>query len=253
MLIGTFNVNSIRARLEILTHWIEKVKPHILCLQETKVQDTLFPVLPFKELGYEAVFRGEKGYNGVAILSRLPIESAGYGFEDNSEDTRLIHAKISGLNIINTYVPQGYMPDSDKFRYKIGFLEKLYNYITSKYNPEKPVIWTGDFNIAPTDLDVYAPEVYRGSVGFHPEEHRMLDRFKDWGMVDIFRMHNSNPGEYSFFDYTIRNAVKRKMGWRIDHIWGTRVVAEASKSAWIDLEPRLMKKPSDHTPVLAEL
>ncbi len=253
MIIASFNLNSIRARMPILLEWLQDARPDLVCLQETKVVDSLFPSMHFKESGYEAVFRGEKAYNGVAILSRLPIEEAGFGFGDGSEETRLIRARIGGIHIVNTYVPQGVHPLSGKFRYKLDFLQSLYAFFDSAFSPDTPLVWAGDFNIAPSPEDVYAPEVFAGSVGFHPDEHAILDRFRKWGFTDLFRLHNRGRDEYTFFDYTIRNAVKRKMGWRIDHIWGTRPVADISKRAWIDLRPRLLKRPSDHAPVLVEI
>ncbi len=253
MVIASFNVNSIRARMPVLLEWLQDAVPDLVCLQETKVVDSGFPALEIQASGYDAVFRGEKAYNGVAILSRLPIEEAGFGFDDGSEETRFIRARIGGIHIVNTYVPQGVHPLSGKFRYKLDFLQSLYTFFDSAFSPDTPLVWAGDFNIAPAPEDLYAPEVFAGSVGFHPDEHAILERFVNWGFTDLFRLHNRARDEYTFFDYTIRNAVKRKMGWRIDHIWGTRPVADISKRAWIDLGPRLLKRPSDHAPVLVEI
>jgi len=250
--VASFNVNSLRARLPILLGWIKTVSPDILCLQETKVPDSDFPIRDFEKIGFYSVFRGEKTFNGVAILSKTPFEDIHYGFEDSSEAARLITVKIQGITIINTYVPQGLNPLSEKFREKLDWLQRLYYHLKENYKPSISVIWTGDFNIAPESKDVYAPELLRGHVGFHPDEHAVLLKFKEWGFIDVFRMHNSDSGQYSFWDYTIKNAVKKGMGWRIDHIWGTKAIAEKSIKAWIDISPRLLQKPSDHTPVIAE-
>lgn len=250
--VATFNVNSLRARLTILLDWIKTVSPDILCLQETKVPDSDFPGKEFEKIGFNVVFRGEKTFNGVAILSRVPCEDIHYGFEDGSEATRLISAKIRGTYIINTYVPQGFHPLSEKFREKLDWLQRLYYHLKENYKPGIPIIWTGDFNIAPEPKDVYDPELLRGHVGFHPDEHAVLLKFKEWGFIDVFRRHNSESSQYSFWDYTIRNAVKKGIGWRIDHIWATKVIAEKSIKSWIDISPRLLPKPSDHTPVIAE-
>lgn len=252
MKVASFNVNSLRARLKILLDWIEKESPDILCLQETKVPDSVFLKKDFEKAGYSVIFRGEKTFNGVAILSRIPFEDIFYGFEDGSEAARLISAKIKGINIVNTYVPQGFHPLSEKFREKLDWLQRLYYHFKEKYNPRIPLIWTGDFNIAPEPRDVYDSEFLKGHIGFHPDEHAVLQRFKEWGFVDVFRLHNSEKDQYSFWDYTIKNAVKKGMGWRIDHIWATKVIADKSVRAWIDIGPRLLQKPSDHTPVIAE-
>jgi exodeoxyribonuclease-3 len=252
MKVASFNVNSLRARLTILLEWIKTVSPDILCLQETKVPDSDFPEKDFENIGYYVVFRGEKTFNGVAVLSRMPCEDVHHGFEDGSEATRLISAKIRGTHIINTYVPQGFHPLSEKFREKLDWLQRLYYHLKENYKPSTPIIWTGDFNIAPEPKDVYDPELLRGHVGFHPDEHAVLLKFKEWGFIDVFRRHNSESGQYSFWDYTIRNAVKKGIGWRIDHIWATKVIGEKSTTSWIDVSPRLLPKPSDHTPVIAE-
>ncbi len=252
MKITSFNVNSLRARLNILLDWIKKESPDIICLQETKVPDNAFPRKDFENMDYSIIFRGEKNFNGVAILSKIHFEDIHYGFEDGSESERLISAKIKNINIINTYVPQGFHPLSEKFREKLDWLQRLYYHIKERYNPQMPIIWAGDFNVAPESKDVYDPELLRGHVGFHPDEHAILKKFKEWGFVDVFRLHNSESRQYSFWDYTIKNAVKKGMGWRIDHIWATRSIAGKSIRAWIDVSPRLLPKPSDHTPVVAE-
>lgn len=252
MKVASFNVNSLRARMAILLEWIKTVSPDILCLQETKAPDSAFPEEEFQKIGFNAVFKGEKTFNGVAILSRVPFKDYHYGFEDSSEAARLISVKIKGIAVINTYVPQGFHPLSEKFREKLDWLQRLYYYLTENYKPSMPIIWTGDFNIAPEPKDIYDPELLRGHIGFHPDEHAVLLKFKKWGFIDVFRLHNSESGQYTFWDYTIRNAVKKGMGWRIDHIWATKVIAEKSTMSSIDIGPRLLSKPSDHTPVIAE-
>ncbi len=176
--VASFNVNSLRARLTILFDWIEKESPNILCLQETKVPDNVFPNKDFEKIGFHVVFRGEKSFNGVAVLSRSPFEDIHYGFEDGSEAVRLITVRIKGITIINTYVPQGFHPLSEKFREKLDWLQRLYYYFKENYKPHMPIIWTGDFNIAPEPKDVYDPDLLRGHVGFHPDEHAVLLKFK---------------------------------------------------------------------------
>jgi exodeoxyribonuclease-3 len=252
MKIASFNVNSLRARLGILTDWIGKESPDIVCLQETKVPDNAFPKKEFDRIGYRVIFRGEKTFNGVAILSKMPFGNIIYGFEDGSESTRLISSVIKGINIVNTYIPQGFHSLSEKFREKLDWMQRLYYHFKENYKPDMPIIWTGDFNIAPEPRDVYDPDLLNGHVGFHPDEHAILKKFKEWGFVDVFRLHNSENSQYTFWDYTIRNAVKNRLGWRIDNIWATRKIAKKSTKAWIDVGPRLLQKPSDHTPIIAE-
>jgi len=252
--LASFNANGIRARLPLILAWLEKEAPGVLCLQETKVRDSDFPVDPFKGIGYHCTYRGEKSYNGVAVLSKSEPQEVRFGFDDRgeSEGTRLVSLKIEGLDIVNAYVPQGQSPDSDKFRYKLDWLKRLHEYFTFRFSSALPVVWTGDFNIAPEPMDVYDPEALAGSVGYHPEEHQALSVLKKWGFVDVFRKHHPDGKAFTFWDYRIPNAVKRGLGWRIDHIWATPNAAEKSLSAWIDRDARLQERPSDHTFIVAE-
>ena len=254
MKIATFNTNSIRARLPIVKKWVTENQPDILALQETKVQDKDFPIDDFEELGYQVIMRGQKSYNGVALISRHePVNIRINLYEESDEQARFLSADYSGITIINVYVPQGFAPGTDKFEYKLKWLRDLLMYIQENYSPEDPVILLGDFNIAMDARDVYDPEGLRGSAGFHPEEQEILGRFFNWGFVDIFRKHNQQKDQYTFWDYRIPNALKRNRGWRIDYIAATRQLAEKSKSIVIDLKPRSLEKPSDHTFLVAEL
>jgi exodeoxyribonuclease-3 len=251
--VASFNANSIRARLKIVLDWLQKESPDVLCLQETKVPDKDFPEKAFEDINYHAVFRGEKSYNGVAILSKKTAEDVRIGFDEyEPEGTRLITATINNVPIVNTYVPQGFHPLSKKFQEKLDWLRRLYDYFNEHFRPDKPLLWAGDFNVAPEAEDVYDPARLEGQVGFHPDERAALQRFRQWGLTDIFRLHQPGPGHYTFWDYRLRNAVSRNLGWRVDHIWATGPLAEKSLRAWIDIAPRLMEKPSDHTPVVAE-
>ncbi len=254
MKIATFNANGIRARLAILLEWIDTHHPDVLCIQETKVQDPDFPETAFKEKGYHCVYKGQKSYNGVAILSNVVPESVDIGIrkDDPDEEARLIMARIQGISVVNTYVPQGQDPESDKFKYKLDWFSRLLNYFKENFDPEDPLVWTGDFNVAVDPIDVYDPEKLLGSVCYHPKEHEAIRKVKDWGFEDVFRRHHSEPKLYTFWDYRIPNSVKRGLGWRIDHIWATRPLAEKSQTAWIDLDARLLPKPSDHTFLVAE-
>jgi exodeoxyribonuclease-3 len=254
MKLATFNANGIRARLPLIEGWLAKEAPEVLCIQETKVQDPEFPRKPFEDLGYTCTFCGEKSYNGVAVLSKAVPETVAYGFGDGDtqEGPRLVTVRIEGIPIVNTYVPQGYAPDSEKFTYKLSWFRRLRTYFSQEFNPEQPLVWAGDFNVAPERIDVYDPDKLEGSVGFHHDEHLALAEISRWGMVDVFRLCEDGPNMYTFWDYRIPKAVKRGLGWRIDHIWATRPLAERATKAWIDIEPRLAERPSDHTFLVAE-
>jgi exodeoxyribonuclease-3 len=253
MKIASFNVNSIRARLDTVIEWLEKKSPDILCLQETKVEDADFPMDMFEKIRYHALFHGEKSYNGVAILTRHLVKDIKVGFDEaGTEGTRILSALVANVPVVNTYVPQGFHPLSEKFQYKLDFFDRLLAYFDENYRADKPLVWCGDFNVAPEPRDVYDPGRLSGQVGFHPDEQASLERFKNWGFVDVFRMHETSGGHYTYWDYRIRNTIKRKMGWRVDHIWATRPLAKKSKAAWIDVGPRLALKPSDHTFIVAE-
>ncbi len=253
MKIATFNANSIRARLPIILEWLERERPHVLCLQETKVQDKDFPVDPFKKANYHAAFTGQKSYNGVAIISKVPIDKTHLSlYNKDYEEARFISARIGNIRVINVYVPQGFAPGTKKFEYKLLWLKDLLSYIKKNYDPGMPFLLAGDFNVALESIDVFDPERLQGDVGFHPDEQTILRDFLDWGFVDIFRKHQPDRGHYTFWDYRVPNALKRKMGWRIDYILATYPLAKKSENAWIDIKPRMFERPSDHTFLIAE-
>ena len=250
---ASFNINSVRARLDILLPWLQREKPDVLCLQETKVQDEDFPVQVFSEAGYSVAFKGQKSYNGVAILSTEPLHDIHIGFDnEESSGPRIISAVFQNINIINTYIPQGGEPDSEKFQGKLDWLKRLLEYFQERFTPEQPVLWMGDFNIAPEPGDVYDPVKLLGQTGYHPDEHALLKKFAEWGFADVFRRHVAETEQFTFWDYRIRNSVSRNIGWKLDHIWATSPLAQKSTRAWIDMNPRLKERPSDHTPILAE-
>ena len=190
MKIASFNVNSLRVRLPIIINWLEKNQPDALCVQETKVQDKDFPGEPFDEIGYKYIYKGQKSYNGVAIFYKDKIENIRYGLDSEPKDeSRLIAAKIKGITIINTYVPQGYLPESEKFEYKLNWFERLRNFMDSNFKQTESLVWVGDLNIAPEPIDVYDPVTLLGHVCFHPEVHKALEKVMSWGMIDVFRKH----------------------------------------------------------------
>jgi exodeoxyribonuclease-3 len=255
MVIASFNVNSIRARLPVLEKWFKKIQPEVLCLQETKATNQDFPIQEINSFGYEAVFMGEKSYNGVAVLSKFPIEKVSYGFDGKGSDegTRLIAVKINGINIINTYIPQGTSPESEKFQYKLNFFSRMKKYFSNKFTDDDSIIWVGDFNVAPLDIDVHDPKRLYGHVGYHPDEHKALKKVMDSGLEDIFRKYHPEPGHFTFFDYRVRDSVSRGLGWRVDHVCANKKASAKTKDSWIDLEPRLFDRPSDHTPILVKI
>jgi len=253
MKFATFNTNSIRARLSSILGWVKRENPDILCLQETKVQDQDFPVTTFETAGYHVTFKGEKSYNGVAIISKHPLDHIRFNLYNTEEEAaRFISARICDIPVINAYVPQGFAPGTEKFEYKLRWLRDLLGYIGRNYDPGYPLLVAGDFNVALEPIDVFDPEQLRGEVGFHPDEQAIMRELLDWGFVDIFRKHKPEGGHYTFWDYRIPNALKRKMGWRIDYVLATAPLAAKSTDAWVDTEARMRERPSDHTFLIAE-
>ncbi|NLH16421.1 MAG: exodeoxyribonuclease III [Phycisphaerae bacterium] len=251
--IATFNANSIRSRMEIILAWLDRHRPDVLCVQETKVQDVEFPKTPFLDNGYTCAFKGEKKYNGVAILSRHPLTKVFAGLDDEPKDpARLIRADIRGLTVVTTYIPQGQDPLSDKFTYKLQWFQRLGRYFESHFAPTDRVVWMGDMNVAMEDKDVYDPAGLRGHVCFCPEVQQSMSKLVEWGWVDLFRKHCPDPGQYTFWDYRM-NALRRNLGWRLDYIFATRPVAERCMACRIDKEPRMLESPSDHTFLMADL
>ncbi len=256
MKIATFNANSIRARLPIVINWLRNHQPDVLAVQETKVQDPEFPVQAFLDLDYHVVFRGQKSYNGVAVISRKPMTEVRYGLADDDPESgpRLIRGTCCGVHIINTYVPQGRDTESEHYIFKLEWFRRIHHLLRSEYRPDDRVLWVGDLNVAPTDNDVYDPKSLRGHVCFNEELSRLFHEVCSWGLYDVFRKHKPEAGHFTFFDYRMRGALSRNRGWRIDHILATRPLYDLSMDSCIDLEPRRSKdpKPSDHTFLAAE-
>jgi len=251
--VATFNVNSVRSRLPILIEWLQNQRPDVLCLQETKVEDKDFPVTAFEDAGYGVSFFGQKRWNGVALVSPHPLEAEVRGLEAGgpADEARAIRAVCRGVTVLNTYVPQGRAVDDPQFEYKLAWFDRVRELLESAYDPGDLLVWCGDLNHVPEPLDVYDPESLRGHVCYHPEVDRVYRQVLAWGLEDVFRRHCTEPKQYSFFDYRIPNAVKRGLGWRIDHILATRPLAGRSTACEIDLAPRRKPRPSDHTPVVA--
>lgn len=252
--IATFNVNSVRSRLDVVLSWLETNKPDALCLQETKVEDRSFPAAPILKAGYHVLFRGEKSYNGVALISRTRPLSSRFGMDDGeeSDETRLVCAKVGKVFIVNTYVPQGRDIEHEMYRYKLQWFRRLRAWFDRNFTPLMPVVWLGDMNVAPEAKDIHNAERQQNNVCFHKDVREAFEETKAWGFVDVFRIHHPEPGQYTYFDYRTPDAVKRGMGWRVDHILATHPLADKCTDCSIDLQPRLGAKPSDHAVLVAE-
>jgi len=218
------------------------------------VQDVDFPAEAFGDIGYSVVFRGQKAYAGVAMVSKHELQDVTSGFDDGGEpdEPRLLRGVVQGIPIVNTYVPQGRSLDSPVFQYKLDWFRRLRDLFERDYSPAEPLLWVGDFNVAPEPIDVHDPKGLAKHVAFHPDARAALQRVKDWGFVDVFRRHCPEPGQYTFWDYRVRDPVERNVGWRVDHIWATKPLAQRSTRCWIDVEARGAERPSDHTFVVAE-
>lgn len=253
MILATWNVNSISVRIPQMLSWLQQHQPDVLCIQETKVEDAKFPIDKIREIGYEAVFHGQKSYNGVAIISKLQMDKIEKSFRDTPEldQARFIKAEIDGTVVLNAYVPNGAFVGSDKYGYKLEWLSALRSYLEQHQDASSQVLLCGDFNVAPEDRDVYNPDRVRGTILVSDCERQALSDVRDWGFVDAFRMHTDEPGHFTWWDYRLLG-FKRKMGFRIDHVYVTQSLARKCKRSWIDVEPRKAERPSDHTPLLAE-
>lgn len=254
MRIITWNVNSIRPRLERALALLERHDPDVLCLQEIKVLDEDFPREAFESKGWHVETYGQRTYNGVALISKQPAADVVRGLpgEGPDDQRRLIAGTFDGVRVINIYVPNGQSPDSDKFVYKLDWLERLLAMIEADHTPDDPVVLVGDFNIAPDARDVHDPAAWEGKVHFHPKEHAILARFLQWGFLDVFRWHHRDAGLFSWWDYRA-GGFPRDHGLRIDLILGTETMAERSDDCFIDREERTGEKPSDHAPVVVDL
>ncbi|MCX7703419.1 MAG: exodeoxyribonuclease III [Planctomycetota bacterium] len=252
-IVATYNANSVRSRIPLILEFLKEYSPDVLCLQETKVEDSKFPKLELEGRGYKVVFRGQKAYSGVATLSKVAPDDVTYGLDDGepADEPRLIRAKYGEITIVNNYVPQGTSPDSENFKYKLRYLERMKNYFERHFTPEDNVLWCGDLNVAPEDKDVHDPKGLLGHVDFHPEVHKRFFEIMKWGFVDVFRKFHPEPKQFTFYDYRVPNAVKRGLGWRVDHILATRPLAEKSTDSFIVLDYRMKEKPSDHTFLVA--
>jgi exodeoxyribonuclease III len=250
---ATWNINSVIARLPLLLKWLDVRKPDVVCLQETKVVDERFPVAEFAEIGYRCQTFGQASYNGVAVLARSECEPVHHGLskEDAETHARLLATTIDGIRIVNVYIPNGQSVGSDKYTLKLNWMKQLRTFFDLNYTSAEQVLLCGDFNVAPDNIDVYAPEVWQGRILFSDPERAALREIKEWGFVDAFRLHHEEGKQFSWWDYRA-GSFRRNLGLRIDHIWVSEPLAARCIDAYIDKEPRGWERPSDHAPVLAE-
>ena len=253
MKIATWNVNSIVARLPLVTRWLQKESPDILCLQETKCSDDKFPLLELKATGYECALFGQQSYNGVAIISRTGCGKVTRGFpeDDSTSHARLLAVEVGGLQLIDVYIPNGQVVGSEKYQFKLNWMRRLRELLDQNYDPKSEVLLCGDFNVAPDERDVHNPLLWQNRILFSEPERAALRHIKEWGFTDTFRLHTEGGGHYSWWDYRA-GGFRRNLGLRIDHIWVSTPLAQKNTKTWIDKETRAWERPSDHAPVVAE-
>ena len=251
--IATWNVNSIRARIAHLTSWLNQTAPDVVGIQETKVQDADFPHAELAALGYHVLFSGQKSYNGMALLSKQPasvIATELPGFDDPQR--RVLAAKIAGITLLNLYVPNGSAVGSEKYGYKLAWLDALGDWVTNLLASGDPLLLVGDFNIAPDDRDVYDPAAWEGKILCSDDERQRLQRLIGLGLCDVFRRFEQTPQAFSWWDYR-SGGFRRNEGLRIDLILASPTLAERCDGCEIDVGPRRWEKPSDHAPVVVRL
>ncbi len=256
MRIATWNINGVKARMTALLKWLQEASPDIVCLQEIKAVDEEFPRLEIEALGYNVETFGQKSWNGVAILSKHRFDEVTRGMpgDDSDEQSRLIEGVFSTesgvVRVCCIYLPNGNPVKTDKFTYKLGWMDRLITFVEGRLALEEPFILLGDFNIIPAAIDATFPEKWVGDALFRPESAQRWRTLLNLGLVDAQRAVSDEP-HYTFWDFLIPNGVDRNLGWRIDHIYADPELAKACVSCEVDRAPRLREKPSDHTVVTA--
>ena len=252
MKVATWNVNSLKVRLPHVLDWLAASEADVLCLQETKTTDENFPVDEITAAGYHVAYSGQKTYNGVAILSKLPatdIITDIAGLDDPQR--RILGATIDGVRVLDLYVVNGQEVGSEKFEHKLFWLDKVTDHIRTQLQEHEQFVVVGDFNIAPDDRDVYDPEAWHERILCSTPERKALQKIIDLGLTDTFRLFEQAENSYSWWDYRAA-AFRRNRGLRIDLVLASRTLADNCVSCEIDKEPRSLERPSDHTPVVAE-
>lgn len=253
MKIATWNVNSLKVRLPHVLDWLAANQPDVLCLQETKLEDANFPVAEIAAAGYQPLFSGQKTYNGVALLSKMPgsnVQAGIPGFED--EQKRVLAATFDGVRVVCGYFPNGQSLGSDKYQYKLRWLAALTQWLKAETELYPKLALLGDYNIAPEDRDVHDPKAWEGQVLVSPAERAAFSELAGLGLKDAFRLFGQPEGSFSWWDYRMA-AFRRDLGLRIDHILLSEPLAQRCSACWIDKAPRKLERPSDHAPVVAEI
>jgi exodeoxyribonuclease-3 len=251
--LATWNVNSLNVRLPHVLEWLKTSPVDVLCLQELKLEDAKFPLEAIEDAGYHAVFNGQKTYNGVAILSRSKPEDVAKDMPGYADDQkRVIAATIDGVRVVNVYIVNGQSLESDKYQYKMAWLTALRGYMANAIAEYGDVALLGDYNIAPEDRDVHDPKAWEGQVLVSRPEREHFEALIGLGLVDSFRLFEQPERSFTWWDYRM-NGFKRNLGLRIDHILLTKNLAAETSSSVIDVEPRKLERPSDHTPVITTL
>lgn len=250
--IATWNVNSVRARLERLLAWLQRAQPDIVCLQELKAKEDAFPYEAIRQAGYHAAVYGQRTFNGVGILSRVEPQDVRRGMGDDVEDShaRFLAARIGEIRVLSAYVPNGQVVGSQQYAYKLDWLRRLRAFLEKHFTAETPLVLCGDFNVARDALDVANPAAWEESVLFHPTSRAALEELLSWGLVDVHRQHHPEGGLYSWWDYRML-AFPKNDGLRLDYVFATQPLALRSTSTEIDRQERKGEKPSDHAPVVA--
>ncbi|SEG03338.1 exodeoxyribonuclease-3 [Thalassococcus halodurans] len=258
MKIATFNINGIKARIETLTKWLEEAQPDVALLQEIKSVDEAFPREHFEDMGYQVETHGQKSFNGVAILSKLPLEDVTRGLpgDDSDEQARWIEATVMGdtqaVRLCGLYLPNGNPAPGPKYDYKLAWMKRLEERAKQLLADETPALMAGDYNVIPQAEDAAKPDSWRDDALFRPETREAFRRILNLGFTEAFRARTQGPGHYSFWDYQA-GAWQRNNGIRIDHFLLTPSCADLLSDCYIDKDARAMDKPSDHVPVLVEL
>lgn len=258
MKIATWNINGVKARLETVRTWLRAASPDIACFQEIKSVDENFPAEAFEELGYNVAVHGQKGFNGVALLSKLPFDEVVRGLPGDDDDVqaRYIEGVVSissgVVRVVNIYLPNGNPIDSGKFPYKLFWMERLRARIEELLTYEEPFVVAGDYNVIPTPEDVYDPAAWQNDALFRPESRAHFRALLNLGLTDAFRACHDEPHQFTFWDYQA-GAWQKNHGLRIDHFLLSPQAADRLESCDIDSEPRGWEKPSDHVPVVLEL
>jgi exodeoxyribonuclease-3 len=283
--IATWNVNSLKARMERVEEWLAQKTPDVLLMQETKLADEAAPAMPFSMSGYDLLHHGEGRWNGVAIASRVGVEGVVTNFGDGpvrrspgadavaealeaeaseasadeapageapAGEARMVSAVCGGVRVVSIYAPNGRALDTPFYRAKLAWFDRLARWLREDCDPAQPLVIGGDFNVAPEDADVYDMADFAGATHVSGHERAAMAALRDWGLVDAYRLHHPEPGKFSWWDYRAGNFHKG-LGMRIDHLYVTRSVAERCTAAEIDRDARKGKLPSDHAPVYIDL